>query len=218
MRWLIGPLVMLLVVAAAGPAAAGAGSPSEHLRVQIERALKTLEDPELKKAGRGEERRQAVRRIAEDIFDFAETAKRALARHWAGRTPAEREEFVTLFSGLLERSYISRIELFDGERVSFVDEAVEGDQAVVRSRIVTRQGAEIPVDYRMLRRGERWLVWDVVIEGVSLVDNYRSQFNKIIQISSYQELVRKLRSKQGEPVEPERGRRTSRTLPGRAAA
>jgi phospholipid transport system substrate-binding protein len=189
-------LTLALVLALAPPALAGA--PTEQLRSQVDRVIKTLEDPELKQESRTQERRKMVRRIADEIFDFGETAKRSLGRHWQARTPAEREEFVQLFSDLLERSYISKIELFNGERVNYTGETIDGDVATVRTRLLTKQSTEIPVDYRMLRRGERWLVYDVIIEGVSLIANYRSQFNKIIQTTSYQELVRKMKTKQEE--------------------
>jgi phospholipid transport system substrate-binding protein len=182
-------------------APARAGAPLDQLRGQIDRVLKALDDPELKKEARGTARRAAVRRIADDIFDFQETAKRSLARHWQPRTPAEREEFVKLFSDLLERSYISKIELYGGEKIVYINDVTEGDQALVRTRIITKGGAEVPVEYRMLKRGERWLVYDVVIEGVSLVANYRTQFNKIIQTSSYAELVKKMKVKQDEFIE-----------------
>lgn len=175
-----------------------AGAPAEQLRGQVDRVLKTLEDPELKKASRSAERRVAIRRIANEIFDFTETAKRTLARHWQGRTPAEREEFVKLFADLLERSYISKIELYGGERIAFAGDTVEGDLATVHTRIVTKQGSEVPVDYRMLRKGDRWAVYDVIIEGISLVNNYRTQFNRIIQTSSYQDLVHRMKVKQEE--------------------
>jgi len=139
-----------------------------------------------------------VRQIAEEIFDFTETAKRSLGRHWHSRTPAERKEFVDLFATLLERSYLSKIELYNGERIAYLGDTIDGDQALVRTKILTRQGTEVPVDYKMFRHGDRWLVYDVIIEGVSLIANYRTQFNKIIQTSSYQELVRKMKSKQGD--------------------
>jgi phospholipid transport system substrate-binding protein len=184
---------------------AWAGSPSDQLRAQIERVVKTVEDPDLKKDGKARERRTAVRKIADDIFDFNETAKRSLARHWLQRTPAERKEFVDLFANLLERSYISKIELYNGERIAYVGETVEGDQATVRTKIVTKQGTEIPIEYKMLRTAnDRWLVYDVMIEGVSLVANYRTQFNKIIQTSSYQELVKKMKTKQTEFLDEQR--------------
>jgi phospholipid transport system substrate-binding protein len=188
----------------AGPAAAG--PPTDSLRTQIDRVIKTLEDPALQKEGKVLERRKAVRKIAEEIFDFGETAKRSLARHWQGRTPAEQQEFVQLFADLLERSYIGKVELFDGERITYTGETIDGDLALVRTRIITKQGTEIPVDYRLHKKGERWLVYDVVIEGVSLIANYRSQFNKIIQTSSYQELVKKMKNKQEEFIEQEKKR------------
>ena len=189
---------------------AWAGVPTDQLRGEINRVIKVLEDPEVRKEGKLRERRAAVRKIANEIFDFGETARRSLARHWAPRSPAEREEFVQLFADLLERSYISKIELYGGERILYVGEAIDGDQAVVRTKLITKQETEIPVDYRMLRRGDRWLVYDVVIEAVSLVANYRAQFNKIITTSSYRELVRKLRTKQGEFVQQDDARTTQK--------
>ncbi|MBI3625111.1 MAG: ABC transporter substrate-binding protein [Candidatus Rokubacteria bacterium] len=190
---------LLLVVAREG----WAGPPTDQLKTSIDKVIQILEDPALKVDGRVKERRTAVRKVANDIFDFAETARRSLARHWQGRTDREREEFVQLFSDLLERSYISKIELYGGEKMQYGREQLDGDYAMVSSKILTKQGQEVPVDYRMLRRGDRWLVYDVVIEGVSLISNYRTQFNKIIQTSSYGELVKKMRTKQEEFLEEE---------------
>jgi phospholipid transport system substrate-binding protein len=174
---------------------ATAGPPTDQLRESIDRALKALEDPELRKEIRTRERRAALRGIANETFDFEEMTKRALARHWHGRTPAEQKEFVQLFADLLERSYASKIELYGGEKISYVGESVEGELATVRTKIVTKQDTAVPVDYRMHRRGDRWLVYDVVIEGISLVANYRSQFNAIIQTSTYQGLVARMKTK-----------------------
>src|SRR5499426_2060379 len=207
MTWLARALVLaaLLPIVLAGPRQAWAGVPTDQLRTQIDKAVKILEDPELKK--KPVERRTAVRQVANDIFDFSETAKRSLARHWAPRTQAERDEFVSLFSDLLERSYIGKIELYGGEKVQFVGESVEGEGAVVRTKLITKQGTEIPIDYRMLHRGDKWLVYDVVIEGVSLISNYRTQFNKIITTSSFQELMKKM--KQEEFIGEEKPKRAS---------
>jgi phospholipid transport system substrate-binding protein len=189
-------LGLVLSVIIVLPAAAGA--PSDQLKSQVDRVLKTLDDPELKKEGRGKDRRVAVRKIANDIFDFGETARRSLGRHWQARTPAERDEFVQLFSDLLERSYISKVELYGGEKIQYLGDAIDGDQAKVQTKLLTKGGSDIPIEYRMSRKGDRWLVYDVIIEGVSLVANYRTQFNKIIQTSSYQELVKKMKTKQEE--------------------
>jgi phospholipid transport system substrate-binding protein len=194
---LIGALAMVLV-----GREALAGAPTDQLKSSVDRVIKTLDDPAMKAEGKAVERRQAVRKIANEIFAWDETAKRALARHWQARTEAQRQEFVKLFGDLLEHSYISRIENYGGEKITYLSDSVEDETAMVRTKIVTKQGSEVPVDYRMLRRGERWLVYDVVIEGVSLVSNYRTQFNKIIQTSSYEELVKRMKSKQEEFQEP----------------
>ncbi len=180
------------------PGTAGAGAPTDQLKAHIDQVIKILENPELKVDGLVKERRSAVRKVANDIFDFAETAKRSLARHWQGRTDKEREEFVDLFADLLERSYISKIELYGGEKIQYAGERIDGDVATVSTRIVTKHGTELPIDYRMLRREDRWLVYDFSFEGVSLISNYRTQFNKIVQTSSYGELVKKMRTKQEE--------------------
>ncbi|OGK86614.1 MAG: hypothetical protein A2X51_14605, partial [Candidatus Rokubacteria bacterium GWC2_70_24] len=140
----------------------------------------------------------AVRKIANDIFDFGEIARRSLGRHWQGRTDKEREEFISLFGDLLERSYISKIELYGGEKILYTNERMDAEVAVVSTKVITKNGTEVPIDYRLLRRGDRWLVYDISIEGVSLVSNYRTQFNKIIQTTSYGELVKKMRAKQDE--------------------
>jgi len=199
---IVGLLAIAFVVS---PARAGA--PTDQLRAQIERVLKVLDDPALKKDGKHKDRRTAVRKIADEVFDFAETAKRSLARHWQPRTPAEREEFVQLFADLLERSYISRIELYGGENIGYAGDVIQGDLATVRTKLTTKQGTEIPIDYRMLQKNGRWMVYDVIIEGVSLVANYRTQFNKIIQTSSYKELVKKMKTKQEEFLEEEKKQR-----------
>jgi phospholipid transport system substrate-binding protein len=197
-------LAAALLLVAHDPGRAWAGAPTDQLKAQIDRTIKILDDPELKKPGKERERRGAVRLVANDIFDFGETAKRSLARHWAARTQAERDEFVQLFTDLLERSYISKIELYGGEKIRFVGEATDPDGAIVKSRLVTKAETEIPIDYRMHLRGEKWLVYDVLIEGVSLISNYRTQFNKIITTSSYQELVKKMKSKQEEFIQEEK--------------
>ena len=193
-----------MVLTGGGPA--WAGVPTDQLRGRIDRVLQVLEDPALKQDGRVAERRAAIRTMAHEIFDFRELAQRALARHWQARTPAERDEFVHLFADLLERSYIGKIETYSGgDRVQYLSETADGDQATVRTRIVAKSGAEIPVDYRLHRVGDRWLVYDVAIEGVSLVANYRAQFNRIIQTSSFRGLVEKLSAKKDEAVDADAG-------------
>jgi len=187
---------------------AAAGPPTDQLRGSIDLVLKTLTDPELKKEANTARRRATIRSIANEIFDFAEISQRSLGRHWQARTPAEREEFARIFGDLLENAYISKIESYSGEKIQYLGDATDGDQATVKTRIVTKQGTEIPVDYRMLLKDDRWRAYDVNIEGVSLVANYRTQFNAIIQRTGYPDLVAKLRAKQAErPGGREAGRR-----------
>ena len=194
-------LVVVAVVLTSG-GAAGAGAPTDQLRGRVDRVLRVLEDPTLKQDARTAERRAAIRTIAYEIFDFRELSQRALARHWQARTAAERDQFIQLFADLLERSYVGKIEMYSGgDRIQYTAETAEGRQATVRTRIVTRSGTEIPVDYRMHRVGDRWLVYDVAIEGVSLVANYRAQFTRIIQTASFQGLVDKLKAKKEEGLE-----------------
>jgi phospholipid transport system substrate-binding protein len=192
-RYRVVVAVLLAVAASAAPASAGPAT--DQLRVQIDRVIQLLETPP---DGQVQQRRAALRRLADEIFDFTEISQRSLGVHWQARTPAERQEFVALFTDLLERSYVSKIELYSGEKILYAGEVGDNEVVTVRTRIRTKQGTEVPVDYRMFRRGDRWRAYDVTIEGVSLVGNYRTQFNKVIQTSSYPELVKRLRAKLDE--------------------
>jgi phospholipid transport system substrate-binding protein len=204
-RWMAVAIAVALTVTFVAGRDAWAGAPTDQLRTQIDRVLKVLEDPELAKESRMVERRAAIRRIANEIFDFTETTRRSMGMHWQRRTPQEREEVVRLFADLLERSYIGKIEMYSGEKVQFLGDTIDGIQATVRSKLITKQGTEIPVDYRMHRGGgDRWLAYDVSIEGVSMVANYRAQFNKIVQTSGYKALVQKLATKEKEGLEADR--------------
>ena len=185
-----------------------AGAPTDQLRGSIDLVLKIVTDPELKKEARTAERRRRIRAVVNQIFDFTEISQRSLGRHWQARTPGEREQFVALFGDLLENAYITKIESYSGEKIQYPGDVVAGDLALVKTRIVTKQQTEIPVDYRMFLNGGRWAVYDVSIEGISLIGNYRTQFNAVIQRSGYPDLVAKLKAKQDErPGAREAGRR-----------
>jgi phospholipid transport system substrate-binding protein len=170
---------------------AWAGAPTDNVKEYTDAVVKVLEDQSLKAS----DRRAAVRKLAVEAFDVQETARRALGPHWQQRTPSEREEFVGLFADLLERTYIAKIDLYGGERLKFTEEKIDGDIATVRGKVTTKQGTEVPVEARMHKRGERWLIYDVAIENISLISNYRAQFDRIIRTSSYGELVKRLRNK-----------------------
>jgi phospholipid transport system substrate-binding protein len=190
-RSLVATLALGAVLAAH---TAGAGPVADQLKTKVDAVIKTLEDPALK--NKTEERRAAIRAISNQTFDWQEMAKRSLGRHWQGRSDQEREEFVKLFQNLIEAAYISKIESYSGEKVDYAAESVDGDQATVRTKIITKRGQEVPIDYRVLRRSERWMIYDVSIEGISLVSNYRTQFDRVITTSSYQELVKKIKNQE----------------------
>jgi phospholipid transport system substrate-binding protein len=178
-----------------------AATAQEQLKGAIERVVSTLDSPVMKGEGKAAERRAAVRQIANEIFDFGEIARRSLGRYWQPLSETQRAEFVGLFSDLLERSYISKIELYGGEKIIYNGERVDGDLAIVSTKIITKNGTEVPIDYRLFRRGDNWKVYDVNIEGISLVSNYRTQFNKIIQSNGYNTLVDRMKAKQTESLE-----------------
>jgi phospholipid transport system substrate-binding protein len=189
-------LLFLGVLVLSGVAAreVTAGQVSDQLGARIDRVVGILQDPVLKV--RPPARRVALRDAAIEIFDFAEITRRALGRHWQTATSAERDELVQLLTALLERAYLGRLEQYSGETIAVLGETLDGDLATVRTRLVGKSGVETPIDYRLHRAGERWLVYDVSVEGVSLVANYRAQFNAILRDSSPQALVTRLRARQ----------------------
>ena len=194
---------LMLVAAVSGPTA----SPREVVQRAVTRVIELVDasghaSPGDRSGVMGAitsvRRRAQIRTIADEMFDFDEVARRALSVHWAARTPAERTEFVGLFTDLLERAYIGKIESYAGEKIVYPAEKVDGDFAVVRSRIVPKRRAdaraqETSLEYRLLKKDGRWKVYDVVIDGVSFVSTYRSQFDRIIKASSYSALADRMR-------------------------
>ena len=179
-------LVAWLMVAGAMAASAG---PRDVVQTAVSRVVAAMQqDP-------GRERARAeIRKAAASLFDFQEMARRTLTRHWTGRAPEEQAEFVRLFTELLEGSYIARIESWSGEKIVYTSEAVDGRFASVRSKIITRR-AEVAIEYRLLERDGRWRVYDVLMDGVSFVATYRSEFERIIQQSSWAGLMDRLRKR-----------------------
>jgi len=180
------------------PAPARAGAPTDQVKGGVDLVIRVLQDPKLKGASMEAERRAAIRKEAEGIFDFGETSRRALGRHWQELDESQQREFVSMFTDLLEHAYIARIEQYSGEQIVYDGDTVDGDTATVRTKFITQKGTEIPVDYRLLRRGDRWLAYDAIVEGVSLVSNYRTQFDHIMRTGSYPELARRMRAHQSE--------------------
>jgi len=187
-------VAVCLALALGAPSSARAGVPMEQLKPEIAQVIKVLESPGLKGDTHTRERRDALRRAGYPIFDWTQMAQRALGRHWRERTPAEREEFVGLFRDLMMQTYVTTIERYSGEKIVFLNDAIQDDEATVNTKFVTRQGQEISITYRMSRQSGRWLVYDVLVASVSLVANYRAQFDQVIQTSSYPDLVRRIKA------------------------
>lgn len=179
-----------------------AGAVTDDVKKTVDQVVTIVSNPDFKKARNESRKRAALKSAISRIFDYGEMAKRSLGVNWKSRTKAEQKEFVGLFSTLLENSYAGKIESYNNEKIVYNSETVNGTYAEVKSRVITAKRDEFTLDYRLMRQGNRWMVYDVVIEGVSLVSNYRSQFNKIIVSQGYGELVKKLRSKSEEIKAP----------------
>ncbi len=197
-RWSWGSVVsgmvglLLLGVVAVQPAMAGGAT--DAMKHTIDEVLTTIRDKELKQSGKAEERRQRLEQIVGDRFDYQEMSRRSLGAPWSTLSDKDKQEFVALFQTLLTNSYADKIESYSGEGVKYINERIENDYAEVRTKVLTGK-VEIPLDYRLLNKGGDWRVYDVVVDGVSLVNNYRGQFSKILRSSSYADLVDQLRKK-----------------------
>ena len=182
---------------------AGAGPPTDQLRDGVNRVITILRDPGLDGDKQVIPRRAAISKVAADLFDFGEMAKRSLGQHWEGRTLPQRVEFVRVFTDLIERSYIAKVDQHDAAtKMTYQGETVDGDYAVVLATVPLPHGDTMPLGYRMHNTGGRWQVYDLGIDGISLVANYRAQFNKIIRTSSFEDLMAKLKSNQTEFAVP----------------
>ncbi len=202
MGQVLGALTIMAGVAVVFPGQPVAGGPAtEAVKSSINEVIQILEDKELKKPGRAEERRRKLEQVIGNRFSYEEMAKRALGAPWKELNEAERKEFVELFQRLLSKSYAGKIEGYSGEQIQYLNERHADEYAEVRTKIVSGK-TEIPLDYRLLQIAGDWRVYDVVVDGVSLVNNYRGQFTKIIRESSYKGLVEQLRKKSESVTSP----------------
>ena len=188
-------ITFLLVSLTLGMASSWAGEPTQQVKQTTDKILAILSNPSLKGPAHAEERRKVIGQTVDERFDWEEMSRRSLARHWAERTPEEKKEFMGLFRDLLERTYLDKVDDYSGEAVTYEGDTIDGNYASVKVKIVTSKGKEIPVEYRVMKKQTHWLVYDITIEGVSLVNNYRSQFNSILSKSPYPELVKRLKDK-----------------------
>lgn len=199
MRWKTCPrFVMLLAwiaISLVGCSVAwGAGTPTQAIQETVDQVLAVLGDEALKDPARTAERREKLEAIIAQRFDYEEMAKRTLAAQWKKIGAEKQQEFVRLFQQFLTQSYAGSIEGHSGGYVTYVKERLKGDFAEVQTKVVTPK-TQISLNYRLLNKHERWGVYDVIIDGVSLMKNFRSQFSRIIKSSSFDALLDKLRSK-----------------------
>lgn len=192
-RW-----VILLALAEFGIASALlAGEPLELVKVSANRAIQILKDPKLQSKEKKKERIERLKEIVNPLFDYEEMARRSLGPHWRRRTPQEQQEFVKLFRDYLEKTHSDKVDLYAGDKVIYGRETVEDDYAQVETTFVNTKGEEFSVVYRLRRVGGKWKVYDAVVENISIVNNYRSQFDRVISKSSFEELMRLLKEKAG---------------------
>ena len=176
-----------------------AGPPTDQIKATVDNAVGLLRDSRHKPLATNDRRAQ-LRQILFTRFDFAEMARRALGAHWRRRTATEQQEFVQLFTELLERQYAGIIESYTDEKIVYVSERSDGAFAEINSKIFTAKGQELSINYKAQLVGEDWKVYDVIAEEISMVNNFRSQFNRVISSSSYDELVRRLKEKQADMI------------------
>jgi phospholipid transport system substrate-binding protein len=172
-----------------------AGPPAESLKTTIDEVIRILEDQNWRKPEKKQERRKLLEQVIGQRFNYAEMAKRTLGGEWNKRTPEEQKEFASDFQTLLANTYIGRIEAYSGEKVQYLKEIHSDDFAEVRTKVDNGK-TTIDIDYRLLMNGSGdWRVYDVVVEGTSLVQNYREQFKRILNKDSFQDLAKQLRKK-----------------------
>jgi len=176
------------------PTPVWAGPPTDSVRRTIDEVIRILEDPNWKKPEKKQERRKLLEQLIGQRFDYGEMAKRTLAAEWAKRTPEEQKTFVNDFQTMLINTYIGRIENYSGEKVQYLKELVSDEYAEVRTKIDNGKSV-IDIDYRLQKNSDEWRVYDVVVEGTSLVQNYRGQFKRILNKESFEELAKQLRKK-----------------------
>jgi phospholipid transport system substrate-binding protein len=182
-----------MVLSATVPA--WAGGPTDRMKETTDKIIAIVSDPALKGPDKSEAKKQSIRAVVDEVIDWEEMSRRSLGIHWQKRSDEEKREFVRLFSQLIEKTYRDKVEDYAGEKVNYVGEKIDGEYAEVESRILTSKNTEIPVNYKMNRKQDKWWVYDIVIEGVSFVNNYRTQFNSILASSSYPGLVKQLKAK-----------------------
>lgn len=171
-----------------------ASGPGEQIKTTVDQVLEVLKDPKLQGDGKKTERREKLRQLILPRFDFAEMGKRALGNNW-NRYPEKQQEFVTAFKQLLEETYADQIEAAKGDKVVYLNARTEKDYAEVATKVISSKGEETPMTYKLHPVDSEWKVFDIVVENISIVNNYRSQFNRVLTNASLDELIQRMKDK-----------------------
>jgi phospholipid transport system substrate-binding protein len=179
-----------------------AGEVTERIRTTLDKIINILNDPELKKDEMTEQRKSVLHQVLKESFDEEEFARRSLKGHWGKLSEAEKKEFASVFIDLLETTYFEKMdayikeaENFSSANISYIKEEIRGRVAQVKTKIDIGNNGGVAVDYRMINKNENWMVYDLIIEGVSIVKNYRAQFNEVLANSSFNDLLLRLKAK-----------------------
>jgi phospholipid transport system substrate-binding protein len=188
-------LLTFLVAMLCGASAVHAGAPTEEIRTAVDQGVEILKSAKLDNSKQRAQIINQLREIVYTRFDFEEMAKRSLGSHWRRLNPQQQKEFVLAFTELLETTYADKIDLYEGQQVEYVGETIDKNYAEVNTRVVGKNRQSYSVDYKLHQVGGKWRIYDVIAENISLVNNYRSQFNRVVVNSSIEELIKRIRQK-----------------------
>jgi phospholipid transport system substrate-binding protein len=199
-------LLAVLSVMAFFAGSSNAGAIADDLKASVDRVLSIMQDPAYAAPEKKAERDSLIHKAISDKFSWEEMSRRALGPHWRDFTPAQQKEFVSIFNDFLERTYTSKVDLFlkeektfSAKSISYAGEKIDGQYALVDSKVVLKE-EEIPLSYKLINKSDKWVVYDLSLEGVGIVANYRTQFNELLANGSYEKLIEKLKSKQGGDI------------------
>ncbi len=201
-------ILAVLLAAYSATAVALAGEPTDQIKQTTDKILAIVQDPALKDASKEDDRQKQMRKEIDARFDWTTMARSAYGNKWKDLSEAQRTDFTKLFSDLVNKNYMSKVESYSGEKIQYKNDRVDGKYGVVDIVIITLRNTDVPVSYRVLKKDNMWLVYDVSVEGVSMVNNYRSQIAAILNSSTYDNLMARLRAKIEAKV-PEKGEKKS---------
>ena len=192
-------IAILFLIAGGISSASPAGELTEQVRQTTDKIISILNDPGMKGPDKEEEKINLIRELVYKLFDREGVSRRVLARQWRKLNDQEKKDFIVLFNRLLERTYLEKIDSYSGQKVAYIGEKIDGKYGILKAKILSKNDKDIIIFYKAIKKNSKWLVYDVSVEGVSLVNNYRTQFQSIILQSSYDNLIKTLKAKVNNP-------------------